>query len=107
MALNPITSSRTLDHSLTTQQTHQILPLRPPPFRLILPLTKLLVKEGAVPRPQALKRTGFGQLQQSDPVISQRALQKFDLRKLGAVRGENADDLAIDLKAVEQVADVR
>ena len=84
-----------------------MLPLRPPPLWPILPLAELLLQERAMPRPQALKRARLGQLEQPNPIVGERALEELDDCDVGAVGGEDADDLAVDLEAVEQVADVR
>ena len=58
-----------------------------------------------MPLPQALEARHLAQLQQPDTIVRQRPLQ-FDLFQPSLGICEDAQDLAVDLEAVEEVGEV-
>lgn len=93
-------------HSLPPlQQRRQILPPLPPPTHPILPIPNLRPHHRLVPLIQTLKRRHPTQFQNPHPIIRQRPLQ-FHLPFHPLRAREHAQDLPVDLEAVEQVREV-
>ena len=90
---------------LTQAARHPLLPRIRPRFNPILPLPQHRIDIDLMPLPQTLPRRQFTQLQQLHSILREPMLQLQLLRHTQR-RHQHAQDLPVDLEAVEQMPEI-